>query len=281
MKFKEAVNNLGDKTTFAKANCTDMTFLFDEIIFGPVKSRRFGVSLGINLLPVNYKYCTFDCVYCECGWSHEAPTKKVKLPSREDVARALQQRLDEMHRNDQKPDSITFAGNGEPTIHPNFAGIIEDTLRIRDEKSPGTEVTVLTNASLLHKKPVFDALNKVDNNVLKLDSAIEETFRLINRPAKNLRLKTIVENIQKFDGNQAIQTLFVRGNYNGQQFDNTTEKEVTAWLDLLKTIRPKAVMLYPIDRDTAAPGLEKISAEELNSIARRVEILGITPNVYF
>ena len=258
-----------------------MTFLFDEIVFGPVKSRRFGVSLGVNLLPLNYKYCTFDCVYCECGWSHQAHSEKIKLPKRDEVANALRQRLDKMQAADGQPDNITFAGNGEPTIHPDFAGIIYDTLQIRDAHCSEAEVSVLSNASLLHKKDVFDALNKVDNNVLKLDSALEKTFRIINRPNGNLRLNTIINDIRKFEGNQIIQTLFVRGTFDGDHFDNTTPDEINAWLKVLDDIRPKSVMLYPIDRDTAAKGLEKVSEEELTAIAQQVERLGITPKVYF
>lgn len=258
-----------------------MTFLFDEIVFGPVKSRRFGVSLGVNLLPTGYKYCTFNCLYCECGWSHEGESKNNKLPSREEIFSALEDRLLVMKNDGLAPDNITFAGNGEPTIHPDFSGVIEDTLMLRDRYFPEAEVTVLSNATLLGKQQVFDALNKVDNNVLKLDTVDEETFHLLNQPYSKASLISIIENIKKFDGNQIVQTLFVRGKYNDHYIDNTTEEEVQPWLKVLKEINPKYVMIYPIDRDTPLDGLEKISKQELDQISRRVELSGIKTRTYY
>jgi len=258
-----------------------MTFLFDEIVFGPVKSRRFGVSLGMNLLPTNYKYCTFNCIYCECGWTFKNNAEKIKLPSREEIRSELDNRLQKMKVEGTAPDNITFAGNGEPTVHPHFSGIIDDTIELRNNYFPKAEITVLSNSSLLHKKTVFDALNKVDNNVLKLDSVIEETFENLNLPAPGIKLDSIIQNIKKFKGNQIIQTLFVRGKNNGQFVDNTTDLEIDAWLKVLNDIKPKYVMLYPIDRDTAAKGLEKISTEELESIAEKVEKIGIKTKIYF
>lgn len=258
-----------------------MTFLFDEIVFGPVKSRRFGVSLGMNLLPVNFKYCTFNCIYCECGWTFKNNKEKIKLPAREEIKSELKARLTKMKDNGETPDNITFAGNGEPTIHPEFAGIIDDTIQLRDNFFPNAEITVLSNSTLLHKKAVFAALNKVDNNVLKLDSAISKTFKNLNLPAPGITLDSIIENIKKFDGNQVIQTLFIRGYHNGDFIDNTTDEEVKAWLNLVKEIKPKYVMLYPIERDTAQKGLEKISEEELKNIADEVEKVGIKTKIYY
>ncbi|MCB2222334.1 MAG: radical SAM protein [Bacteroidetes bacterium] len=257
-----------------------MTILFDEIVFGPVKSRRFGVSLGMNLLPLHYKYCTFNCVYCECGWTFQSTSKKIQLPDRKQVFKALEARLRNMTEKEIQPDNITFAGNGEPTVHPDFHEIINDTLKLRDQFFPGTDITVLSNASQIHKKKVFDALNKIENNVLKLDSAFEETFQKINQPAPGLQLKSIVENLKKFDGNQIIQTLFIRGTYQGQIIDNTTDKEIEAWLSVLQDIRPKYVMIYPIERETPIDTLEKITKAELEHIARKVEKIGISIKVY-
>ncbi len=257
-----------------------MTLLFNEIVFGPVISRRFGVSLGINLLPVDFKYCTFNCIYCECGWTYKSSGQHSGLPAREDVSRELEKRLKQMKTIGDAPDNITFAGNGEPTIHPAFAEIIDDTLHLRDKYFPNAEITVLSNASLLHKKKVFDALNKVDNNVLKLDSAIETTFRSINQPAPSIYLESIIENLKRFDGNQIIQTLFIRGEYKGQRIDNTTSEEIEKWIEVLKQIKPKYVMIYPIERDTAAEGLEKIPLDELESIAKEVNKAGIQTKVF-
>ena len=258
-----------------------MTFLFDEIVFGPVKSRRFGNSLGLNLLPLNYKYCTFNCIYCECGWSNEEHSKKVTLPKRDEIKMALERRLMDMNNLGEIPDNLTFAGNGEPTIHPEFEGIIEDTIELRNKYFPTAEISVLSNATLLHKKPVFRALNRVDNNVLKLDSAIDETFQMINQPPPTIKLKNIIENIKKFDNNQIIQTLFLKGYYEGNYIDNTTNNEVGAWLKVLKEIKPKSVMIYPIERDTAASGIEKIPKAELEIIAKKVEEAGIKTKLYY
>lgn len=257
-----------------------MTILFDEIVFGPVKSRRFGVSLGMNLLPVDFKYCTFNCIYCECGWTYKKNSEKIKLPSRAEVFDALDIRLKSLKEKEIVPDHITFAGNGEPTIHPEFSGIVDDTILLRDRYFPETQITVLSNASLIHKPKVFEALNKVDNNVLKLDSAIDETFRLINQPAPTLKLTTIIENMKRFEGNQIVQTLFIRGKFDGKVVDNTTDREVNAWLDVIREIHPKSVMIYPIERETAAEGLVKVPASDLESIAVRVKKAGIPVKVY-
>jgi wyosine [tRNA(Phe)-imidazoG37] synthetase (radical SAM superfamily) len=257
-----------------------MTILFGEIVFGPVKSRRFGVSLGINLLPKNYKYCTFNCVYCECGWTYKEKGK-TPLPDRKAVKQALDDRLNTMLKECQVPDNLTFAGNGEPTIHPEFEGIIEDTITLKNTYFPSAQVTVLSNASLLHKKSVFRALEQVDNNVLKLDSVIEKTFQKINQPSGSIRLTDIIDNIKKFNGNQVVQTLFMRGTHRGEWIDNTTDAEVTPWIEVLKTIRPKYVMIYPIERDTAAPEIEKISSDELAAIADKVEKAGIKTKLYY
>jgi len=256
------------------------TFLFDDVIFGPVNSRRFGVSLGINLLPESYKYCTFNCIYCECGWTFKNNAEKVKLPKRTLVSENLGIRLQEMKEKGIVPDNITYAGNGEPTLHPEFAGIIDDTIKLRNQYFPKAEITVLTNSSMLYKKPVFDALNKVDNNVLKLDTAIEETFQKLNQPAPNILLENIIGNLKKFNGNHIIQTLFIRGDYNGNWIDNTTQEELDAWLKVIIEIRPKYVMIYPIARDTPAKDLEKISKRELKKIEALVNNAGIKTKVY-
>ncbi len=257
------------------------TFLFDDIVFGPVKSRRFGVSLGINLLPVGYKYCTFNCLYCECGWTFKENSEKHPLPTRGEILKRLDEVLAQMKSQDTFPDNITFAGNGEPTIHPEFGEIIDDTILLRNKYFQDAEITVLSNSTMLHKKSVFDALNKIENNVLKLDSAVEETYHLINQPYTKTALKTIINNIKRFNGNQIIQTLFIRGKYEEKAIDNTTEFEINAWLKVLKEINPKYVMIYPIDRDTPVTGLEKIPKDELEKIAQQVEAIGIKTKTYY
>ncbi len=268
--------------TFVKNKVQPMsTILFEDIVFGPVKSRRFGVSLGLNLLPVGYKYCTFNCIYCECGWTYKNNSDRISLPRREEIYRKLETRLQELKTEGIIPDNITYAGNGEPTIHPEFDSIINDTIKLRDKYFPATQITVLSNASLLHKKKVFNALNRIENNVLKLDSAIESTFRLINQPVSNIKLVDIVKNIKKFDGNQIIQTLFLRGKYNSHIIDNTTDDELQEWIKVLRDIHPKYVMIYPIARETPVDSIEKIPENELNEIANRVRANGIDARVFF
>jgi len=193
----------------------------------------------------------------------------------------LSTKLKEIRGTENEPDAITFAGNGEPTIHPDFAGIINDTIKIRDQFSPHTVISVLSNASVIHKKKVREALMKVEKNILKLDSGIEATFKLLNQPAGNLTLKKIVEYLLLFEGKLIIQTLFVRGQYNGNFIDNTTPEEIEAWLPLIKKINPEYVMIYPIDRGTPAKGLEKIPEKELKAIAKKVEAMGVKTEVYY
>jgi wyosine [tRNA(Phe)-imidazoG37] synthetase (radical SAM superfamily) len=255
------------------------TFLFDKIIFGPVSSRRLGVSLGINLLPTNVKVCSFDCIYCECGRNPEKYEMKVVLPSREEIKQKLEEKLSEMVAENHLPDVITFAGNGEPTLHPDFAGIIDDTIELRDRLTPKARIAVLSNATMIHKTEVFEALLKVDDNIQKLDSAFEETVRLLDCPNKNFSLRKTVEQLAAFKGKVVVQTLFVRGSYLGQTVDNTIEKEIAAWLDLLNEINPSQVMIYTIARDTPVNTLVKVSAADLNGIARQVKKLGFEVQV--
>ena len=251
--------------------------LFNEIIFGPIKSRRLGVSLGVNLPPTNGKLCSFDCVYCECGFNFI--NKNAKIPTRKEVKEQLERKIKEMAEHNENLDTITFAGNGEPTMHRDFAKIIDDTIEIRDKFFPNAKISVLSNSMFCGKKSVFDALNRVDNNILKLDSGIEETIKIINRPNSKFSLKKLVENLQKFNGNLIIQTLFFSGEFEGKIFDNTTENEVSEWLNLLKIIRPKEVMLYSLDRPTPAKNLQKTDLETLQKIATLVEKNGIKTNV--
>ena len=255
------------------------TFLFDKIIFGPVKSRRLGVSLGINLLPTNVKVCSFDCIYCECGRNPEKYEEKAVLPSRMEIKLKLKEKLLEMQGENQLPDVITFAGNGEPTLHPDFAGIIDDTIELRKQLSPKARIAVLSNATMIHKKEVFQALLKIEDNIQKLDSAFEVTIKLLDCPNKNFSLQKTVDQLSAFQGKVIIQTLFVRGSYKEQTVDNTSEKEISAWIKLLEKIKPSQVMIYTIARDTPIDTLEKVSAHDLNAVAIRVKNAGFVVQV--
>jgi len=255
------------------------TFLFDKIVFGPVKSRRLGVSLGINLLPTNVKLCSFDCIYCECGWNPKKKTTKAVLPSRAEVKEKLESKLLEMATTGELPDVITFAGNGEPTLHPEFAGIIDDTIELRYQLTPKARIAVLSNSTMIHKKAVFNALLKVDDNILKLDSAFEETVRLLDCPNGNFSLQKVIDQLGAFQGKLIIQTMFVKGSFKGTVIDNTTEPEVSAWIELIGKINPSQVMIYTIDRDTPIDTLQKIPLAELNEIAGKLKTAGFKVQV--
>ena len=255
------------------------TFLFDEIIFGPVTSRRLGISLGINLLPTNRKVCSFDCIYCECGFNPGKGAPAPIMPSREEVYDHLEAKLQEMAANQQPPDVITFAGNGEPTIHPHFPGIIEDTIQLRNSYCPKAKVAVLSNATRINSPAVFDALLKVDDNIQKLDSAFEETVRLLDQPQGHFDLAETIENLQRFKGQVTIQTLFVSGSFNGIPLDNSSDEEVAAWLQEIRKIAPKEVMVYTIARDTPINTLIKVAPKRLHEIAEMVRNIGFQVQV--
>lgn len=255
-------------------------FLFNELIFGPVRSRRLGLSLGINLLPTHKKFCNFNCIYCECGWTQPGETLGSELPSREVVKSYLEQKLKALVAEDYLPDVITYAGNGEPTLHPAFAAIVDDTVQLRDQYIPKAKVSLLTNAGRLGNPDINRALHKIDNNILKLDAGSEEMFHLINNPGKHFNFQKLIENLKAFDGDKIIQTMFLRGSYNGRVVDNTTPEEVSLWIDHLREINPSLVMIYPIARETPLQDLEMIGYEELTLIAEQVEAAGLKVKVY-
>jgi wyosine [tRNA(Phe)-imidazoG37] synthetase (radical SAM superfamily) len=253
------------------------TFLFDQIIFGPLWSRRLGESLGINLLPVGQKVCNFNCIYCECGLTPESDLHN--FPSAETVIAQLDKKLSEMNKNGEYLDSITFAGNGEPTLHPEFPDIIEKTVDSRNRLFPGAKIAVLSNATLIGNKNIFNALMKVDLNILKLDSAVEETIKLINCPRGNYHLSEIINILKQFRGRLIIQTLFLRGNCKNKRIDNTTEAEISALVAAMEQIRPESIMLYSLARETAVNELEKVGEQELNYIAGRLVKAGLKTQV--
>ncbi|MCD7899412.1 MAG: radical SAM protein [Bacteroides sp.] len=241
------------------------TIIFPAPIFGPVHSRRLGVSLGLNLLPGNGKVCSFDCIYCECGYNKDFRTKS-PLPSREEVSTALEAKLKDMKENGPAPDVLTFAGNGEPTIHPKFPKIIDDTIALRNQYFPEAKISILSNAAHINRPKVFEALRKVDNNILKLDTVNEDYIRLVDRPAGRYVLSEVIENMKAFRGECIIQTMFVKGTFNGIDVDNTTDEYVLPWINVVKEIAPRQVMIYTIDRETPDQFLRKATHEELDRI---------------
>ncbi len=264
-------------------------FLFEQVIFGPIRSRRLGISLGVNLLPLNRKVCTFSCLYCECGWTDKEGDCEAMgrggegsrgYPGREVVCAELEKKFAAMVGKKAMLTNITFAGNGEPTLHPEFAGIIDDTLVLRDRYYPDARISVLSNATMAGKDEVKRALMKVDQNILKLDAGTDETFQMINNPGIRITLEDVLENLKKFEGQMIIQTLFVRGSYKGVAFDNTTDAEVDAWLKHIDMLHPQLVMIYPVARATPVEDVQIIPAERLQEIAAKVEALGVRTEVY-
>ncbi|MDE6482553.1 MAG: radical SAM protein [Rikenellaceae bacterium] len=247
--------------------------LFGDMVFGPVKSRRLGRSLGVNLLPVDGKLCNFDCIYCECGWT-DAPDKPLRFNDRGVIAEALEARLRAMSEAGEGLDVITFAGNGEPTMHPHFAEIVDDTVALRDRLFPSAKVAVLSNATMIGRESVRKALERVDRAILKIDSAFPETIRIVNGPRFDYSLDKVIEWMNRFEGDIVVQTMFLRGEKDGIVIDNTTDEEVSAWLDVLDRVRPSQVMIYSIDRATPHDRLAKVSGDELERIAERVRARG-------
>ena len=255
--------------------------LFDKIIYGPVHSRRLGVSLGVNLFPSDGKLCTFNCVYCECGFNEDRRPHQ-KMPRREEVRRQLTEKLDDMRAEGLVPDVITFAGNGEPTIHPDFAGIIDDTISIRNQHCPSAKIAVLSNSTMLDREDVFQALCKIEDNIMKLDSVLDTRIRQIDNPNQpGFCFEKLLKNLCRFEGKLIIQTMFLRGERDGISLDNTTEEEIAGWLDALKQIRPRQVMIYTIDRETPLKSLRKVSPEDLDAIAERARREGFDVTVSY
>ena len=245
--------------------------LFNSIVYGPIRSRRLGISLGVNLMPTTAKLCSFDCVYCECGWNQSVMNPQ--LPTREQVYKALSTQLSSLKI---QPDVITFSGNGEPTMHPDFLRIIQDTCTLRDLYCPSAKVSVLSNSTQLGRKDVVEALRLCDNRILKLDSAIDSTMRLIDQPVNHqLTVAQVIEWLRVFNGDFILQTCFLRGENHGLVIDNTTPHELEAWYQAVDILHPKQVMIYVIDRATPLQTLEKIPAEQMQSIAQPLRDRGI------
>ena len=242
------------------------TILFNEIIFGPIKSRRLGNSLGVNLLPKFGKWCSFDCIYCECGWNKDGKKDNV-LPTKEEFYKALDAKLHTLSSEGVPVDTITFSGNGEPTMHPDFPAIIDYTLALRDKLYPSAKVSVLTNASQLGKAEVREALYKIDNPILKIDSPLEELVKVINIPNAAYSLKEAIGNIKLFNHNFILQTMFLKGVENGVEIDCTNRVHVEAWQNLVRELAPREVMMYTIDSETPAKNLQKVTVEEMEAIA--------------
>lgn len=244
--------------------------LREEIVFGPIHSRRLGSSLGINLLPEKGKLCNFDCVYCECGWNKDGRNDK-KIPSAVRLRKALTAKLEECSAKGIAIDSITFSGDGEPTLNPSFPEIIDITIELRDKYFPKAVVSVLTNATRIGIPSVFEALRKVDNPILKLDAPTDELAARINQPQGNYHVADVVESMRKFEGDFVLQTMFLRSS----DFDSSSPEVLQGWMDIVKELRPREVMVYTLDREAPAAGLEKFTVEEMESLTKPLVDAGL------
>ena len=233
----------------------------ETTVFGPIFSRRLGSSLGINLLPQEGKLCNFDCIYCECGWNADGRGDR-ELPTAEDVRKALTDKLEACRAAGTPIDSITFSGDGEPTLNPEFPEIVDITLALRDEYYPEAKVSVLSNATRAWREDVFQALRKVDNPILKLDAPTDEAAELVNKPVGTYHVADVVRSLQRFEGDFVLQTMFLKGD------GFATEDWVEEWMDLVRMLRPREVMVYTIDRETPQEGLKKYTVEEMRTLVQ-------------
>ena len=236
---------------------------FDEIVFGPIRSRRLGSSLGVNLLPSKGKLCNFDCVYCECGWNKDGRSDG-KFPPLKDIEADLEEKMSKASSEGVPVDSITFSGNGEPTIHPDFAQVIDVTLRLRDRYFPQAKVSVLSNATMIGRKEVAEALMRIDNPILKIDASSDELIQKINKPSGSYRLAEVVENLRKFEGRFVLQTMFLRS----EEFDTAAPQALAAWMDIVRELKPREIMVYTIDRETPDKSLGKYTVEEMKAFVQ-------------
>jgi wyosine [tRNA(Phe)-imidazoG37] synthetase (radical SAM superfamily) len=251
------------------------TFLFDDFVFGPIKSRRLGSSLGINLLSVNQKVCNFDCIYCECGETKPLTKEKSVFVAKKELFELLTAKLIQCRQENTPIDTITFAGNGEPTLHPHFFAIVQNVIELRNTYFPKAAIAVLTNGYSLDKKRVEEALTLVDKAIVKLDAGEDHLLKLVDRPKGNLSLNRLIKNIQRFPGNLIIQSMFLKGLVGDIAFDNSTGRAINQWLIKIERLHPSEVMLYSLDRDTPIKSLELIPKVTLERIAKRVRLLGI------
>ncbi|MCL2289627.1 MAG: radical SAM protein [Bacteroidetes bacterium] len=254
--------------------------MWDKIVFGPIQSRRLGSSLGINVSPTDVKICSFDCIYCECGWTLEKSIDPHLFFSVEEIITAIETKLRQCKEDGIFIDSITFSGNGEPTLHPNFDQIIDTLIVLRDKYYPKTVITCLSNATQLTNNKVLTALQKIENPILKLDAVTEPLFRLINKPTISVSVEEIVEQLQKMKGNFILQTLFFKGEIDGQYFNNAAEPHLSLWVEVVKKLHPKKVMIYSLDRNTPAQALEKVPMEKLQEIVQQLQTFGISADAY-
>lgn len=262
-----------------------MTIIYPSPIFGPVKSRRLGISLGINLMPGDGKWCSFDCVYCECGLNKDHRAKE-PLPTVEEVHNKLNQKLKEMKEKGEGLDVLTFSGNGEPTLHPKFPEIVDKVLSLRKEYFPNAKVTVLSNSTQIHLDRVRNALMKVDNALMKLDTVDMDYINAVDQPTGHYDVEKIIENLIKMNGHAIVQTILMKGNIRDKEgnkisVDNCNDKYIEPYIEALKRIKPRQVMIYTLDREWPTEGLEKANKETMDAVAEKIRQAGFITSVSY
>ena len=249
------------------------------ITYGPVQSRRLGLSLGINLLPTEYKLCSFNCLYCQYGWTKKvtfAPGERLKdLPSVDAVAAALETALAELSRDHRTMDAISICGNGEPTLYPALAEVIVKVKRIRDRYQPRARVAILSNSSTVGDHAVRAALDLLDVKIMKFDAGSEEMFRQLNHPAAPVYMGEIVA------GLKALKKIFLQSCFVQGRVTNADPDSVAMWIDKVREIHPLSVQVYTLDREPADKRIEKVSRTTLAWIADAVRWrAGLPAEVY-
>ena len=256
------------------------TIIYSSPIFGPIHSRRLGISLGINLLPKGGKFCSFDCVYCECGLNRERRTHN-PLPSADEVETALIEKLKELKQEGITPDVFTFAGNGEPTLNPHFPEVVDRVIKVRNQYCPNAKISILSNATQIHRPEIMETLLKFDNNIQKLDTVSALYINKVDRPQGHYDVEEQIRNLLLFNGHVIIQTMFMDGTLDGESVCNTTPDYVEPYIEALKRIRPSKVMIYTIDRETPVQGLRKAAPEVLDGIAGQIRAAGFECSVSY
>lgn len=249
---------------------------FDSIVFGPIRSRRLGSSLGVNLLPADGKICNFDCIYCECGLDRDGRTS-TSIPALEDVKSALRQGIASAAESGVEVDSITFSGNGEPTLHPDFPEIIKETLALRDRFYPSAVVSVLSNATRLDKPEVVAALRSVDCPILKLDAVNDAMLRDMNVPAAGLSVDAIIDGMRRFEGEFVLQTMLLMADRPSLADD---PEALARWMDIVRQLRPRLVTLYSLDRPAPVKGLQRLSAQQMQELVQPLINEGFNIKIY-
>ena len=247
------------------------------ILYGPIRSKRLGCSLGLNLFPSDRKVCSFDCVYCHFGGTtdHVRQSERLGIPSVTEVLAAVEEFL----KSDNDFDYITFSGNGEPTMYPDFAELVPKLHELIRRRRPSVRLALLSNSSCVGEESLYPALKLIDLPIFKLDAGNQTTFEILNRPCPGVTISAIIDGLTRLSARQEIiiQTVMVDGpvpNHDGQAFDD--------WIVAIRRIRPGAIQLYTTDRPVADTRVRKVSDRQLETIAARIrELTGVPAQAYY